>query len=79
MQRIFMINHPSTGYGKKRKKIRMKENGNHVAAMMKIGEWQCVVELLALFAYLSCLADKIGNKKSTLKINQTDSVHVNQR
>ena len=63
MQRIFMINHPSTGYGKKEKKIRMKENGNHVAAMMKIGEWQCVVELLALFAYLSCLADKIGNKK----------------
>ena len=57
----------------------MKENGNHVAAMMKIGEWQCVVQLLALFAYLSCLADKIGNKKSTLKINQTDSVHVNQR
>ena len=62
--RIFMINHPSTGYGKKKKKIRTKVNGKHVAAMIEIGEWQCVVELLALFAYPSFpfLADKIGNK-----------------
>ena len=60
--RIFMINHPSTGYGKKKKKIRTKVNGKHVAAMIEIGEWQCVVELLALFAYPLLLADKIGNK-----------------
>ena len=62
--RIYMINHPSTGYGKKKKKIRMNQNGKHVAAMMKIGEWQCVVELLALFAYPSFpfSANRIGNK-----------------
>jgi hypothetical protein len=54
-----MINHPSTGYGKKKKKIRTKENGEHVAAMIKIGEWQCVVELLALLAWHpSFLAEK---------------------
>ena len=60
--RIFMINHPSTGYGKKEKSTKV--NGKHVAAMIEIGEWQCVVELLALFAYPSFpfLADKIGNK-----------------
>ena len=58
-QRIYMINHPSTGYGKKKKKIRTKENGEHVAAMIKIGEWQCVVELLALLAWHpSFLAEK---------------------
>ena len=75
-----MINHPSTGCGKKRKKIRTKENGEHVAAMMKIGGWQCVVEFFALLAYPSFLADKIGNKNlPKLKINQTDSLQVNQR
>ena len=39
-----------------------KENGEHVVAMMKIGEWQCVAEFFALLAYPSFLADKIGNK-----------------
>ena len=58
-----MINHPSNGCGKKGKRSeRRKENGEHVVAMMKIGEWQCVAEFFALLAYPSFLADKIGNK-----------------
>ena len=31
-------------------------------SMMKIGEWQCVVEFFALLAYPSFLAEEIGNK-----------------
>jgi hypothetical protein len=38
------------------------ENGNHVAAVLKIGEPQLVPQLLAGFACMDCLADKIVNK-----------------
>jgi hypothetical protein len=66
---FFQINCPYWLYTKKKKpkgkiqkKQKQKENGNHVAAVLKIGEPQPVVQLLALFAYPSFLANKIGNR-----------------